>query len=111
MLPLITHRTTMSLNRYEQALFDYWQTQPDEKRHWQTKVIELSKSPAFSAVASARGLERELWEHLVERSQHARALRDLQLEGVPRVSLLSLSEYIIRLWGPPPKPRRQTPPV
>jgi hypothetical protein len=98
----------MSLNRYEQALFDYWEKQPDEKRHWQAKVIELTETPASTAGATARGLERELWEHLIERSQHVRILRDLRLDEVSRVSLLNLAEHVIRLWGPPPKPRRPT---
>jgi len=100
----------MSLNRYEQALFDYWTKQPDEKRHWQSKVIELTRTPAGDPGVMARALERELWEHLVERSQHVRVLRDLRLDGVPRVSLLNLAEHVIRLWGPPPKPRRQAAP-
>jgi hypothetical protein len=51
-------------------------------------------------------LERELWAYLLERSSHVSVLRELRLEGVSRVSLLNLAEHIIRLWGPPPKPRK-----
>jgi hypothetical protein len=99
----------MSLNRYEQTLFDYWERQTDERRHWQTKVIELTRAAA-PAGELARALDRELWNYLVERSQHVPTLRDLQLEGVRRVSLLNLADHVIRLWGPPPKPRRPAAP-
>jgi len=54
----------------------------------------------------ARSLERELWEHFVERSPHVPRLRELSHGGVRRVSLLNLAEHILRLWGPPPKPRK-----
>lgn len=99
----------MSLNRYEQAVFDYWEKQIDERRHWQTKVADLTRGVAVP-VELARALERELWDYLVERSEHVPALRDLRLEGVRRVSLLNLADHVIRLWGPPPKPRRTAPP-
>ncbi|HEX2861696.1 MAG TPA: hypothetical protein VHN79_08650 [Lacunisphaera sp.] len=94
----------MSLNRYEQVLFDYWDRNADERRHWQGKVVDLTRA-TVSSIDQARTLERELWDYLVERSHHVASLRDLRLEGVRRVSLLNLAEHIIRLWGPPPKPR------
>ena len=53
----------------------------------------------------ARALERELWEHFVERSAHVPMLREFGGGGLRRVSLLNLAEHIIRIWGPPPKPR------
>jgi hypothetical protein len=95
----------MSLNRYEQTLFSYWEKQPDERRHWQAKVIEITRV-AGEAGAAARALERELWDHFVERSAHVPALRELAIGGLRRVSLLNLAEYLIRLWGPPPKPKK-----
>ena len=95
----------MSLNRYEQTLFAYWERQPDELRHWQAKVADLSRGAGQPGEA-ARTLERELWEHLVERGEHVPALRELGAGGLRRVSLLNLAEHIIRLWGPPPKPRK-----
>lgn len=95
----------MSLNRYEQTIFDYWDRAPDERRHWQTRVAELTRGAAVP-VELARGLERELWGYLTERSAHVPALRDLRLEEVGRVSLLNLAEHLIRLWGPPVKPRK-----
>jgi hypothetical protein len=95
----------MSLNRYEQTLFSYWEKQPDERRHWQAKVAEATRV-AGEPGAAARTLERELWEHFVERSAHVPALRALSAGGLRRVSLLNLAEYLIRLWGPPPKPKK-----
>ncbi len=96
----------MSLNRYEQALFDYWGKQPDERRHWQAKVIETARRGVGETVEPARRLERELWEYFVERSQHVSLFRDLQPGGLRRVSMLNLAEHLVRLWGPPPKPKK-----
>lgn len=94
----------MSLNRYEQAVFDYWDRAPDERRHWHSRVVELTRAGANPALGP--GLERELWAYLRERSAHVPALRDLQVDGGMRVSLLNLAEHLLRLWGPPPKPRK-----
>jgi hypothetical protein len=99
----------MSLNRYEQALFDYWDRALDERRHWQSKVVALTSSPAQSPGEVARTLERELWDHLIERTPHVPTLRSLNASALSRVSLLNLAEHIIRLWGPPPKPKKQAP--
>ena len=93
----------MSLNRYEQAIFDYWERQPDEKRHWQRKVVEATARAGGDA-AVARGLERELRAYAQERSAHVAALRELGGLAA-RLSLLNLAEHLIRLWGPLPKPR------
>ena len=101
----------MSLNRYEQTLFDYWDRAIDERRHWQTKVTELTRSPAQSPGELARTLERELWDHLVERTPHVPALRNLNPSGLSRVSMLNLAEYIIRLWGPPPNLKKPVRPA
>ena len=101
--------SSMSLNRYEQTIFDYWEKQPDERRHWQAKVVELTRDGV--AAELARALERELWAYLVERTPHVPTLRNLSPIGPPRVSLLSLAEYILRLWGPVPKPRKPAGPA
>lgn len=99
----------MSLNRYEQTLFDYWEQQPDERLHWQAKVVDLTRGLG-TPVEAARGLERELWDYFAERSQHVARLRELNSGGIRRVSLLNLAELVIRLWGPAPKPRKPSPP-
>lgn len=95
----------MSLNRYEQSLFDYWERQPDERRHWQMKVNDAAKSAAAPGDA-ARGLERELWDYFRERTGQVPHLRAMAPGGGQRVSLQNLAEHILRLWGPLPKPKR-----
>jgi hypothetical protein len=98
----------MSLNRYEQTIFDYWERQPDERRHWHTKVVDLTRRGVAQPGELARGLERELFDYLVERTPHVPTLRVLNPGAVPRISLLNLAEYLLRLWGPAPK--RPAPP-
>ena len=92
----------MSLNRYEQTIFDYWESQPDEYRHWHDKVAAAARGIGPPG-EMARALERELWDYFVERSQHVARLRELNSDGLRRVSLLNLAEHVIRLWSPPPK--------
>ncbi len=100
----------MSLNRYEQSLFDYWERQPDERRHWQMKTNEAAKGAAALGDA-ARRLERELWDYFRERTAQVPALRAQSPGGGQRVSMLNLAELMLRLWGPVPKPKRpSTPP-
>lgn len=98
----------MSLNRYEQTIFNYWQDQPDELRHWKTKVSAVALL-ASEPGEPARSLERDLWEYFTERSEHVRSFRDLNAGGLRRVSLLNLAEYLLRLWGPLPKLRKPRP--
>jgi len=99
----------MSLNRYEQAIFDYLQQQPDERRHWMTKVAALSR--AQPAIEAARPLERELWDYLVERREQVPPLRALGLGGLPRVSLLNLAEHLLKIWGLSSRPTKPSPPT
>jgi len=108
MPPLRVRLSAMSLNRYEQTVFDYLLANPDELRHWQGKVIEASRRVEAPG-AVARTLERDLWDYFVERSPHVASLRILNIGGLRRVSFLNLAEHVLRLWGPPPKPRK--PPV
>lgn len=95
----------MSLNRYEQSLFDYWERQPDERRHWQMKTVDAAKG-AVAPGEVARRLERELWDYFRERTAQVPALRALAPGGGQRVSMLNLAELMLRLWGPVPKPKR-----
>jgi hypothetical protein len=94
----------MSLNRYEQAVVDYWQKHPDERAFWMTRTAATGRDSAGSGDA-VRALERDLWAYFVERSQHVAALSALNKEGIRRVSLLNLAEYVLRMWGPIPKPK------
>ena len=95
----------MSLNRYEQAVFDYLEAQLDERRHWQMKITESARRAEPLGVL-IRELERELWDYFVERSPHVPRWRDLSLVGLRRVSFLNLAEHLFRRWGPPPKPKK-----
>jgi hypothetical protein len=95
----------MSLNRYEQAVFNYWAAQPDERRHWEARSNEISRRPGAPGEV-ARALERELWDYYVERSSQVPSLRALHPGPLHRVSLLNLAEHVVRLWGVPPKPRK-----
>lgn len=99
---------TMSLNRHEQMIFDYWEKQPDERRHWQSKVVAAARGSADSGEV-ARGLERELWAYFCERAEHVAVFREQYRAGTRRLSLLNLAEYLLRVWGPPRKPK--TPPA
>ncbi len=93
----------MSLNRTEQALFDYWSRQPDEMSYWKMKVSETLKTQGAGTPAAR--LERELRSYLVERSEHVFALRSLAGPDAAKIRLINLAEYLMRLWGPLPKSR------
>ncbi len=106
----LLHKTffCMSLNRCEQTVFDYWQSHPDERSHWRSKVNEVAQNQAGSPVEMARRLERELWEYFIERTRHVAPFREVNAGELRRVSLMNLAEYVILLWGPPPKPKNPT---
>jgi hypothetical protein len=101
----------MSLNKYEQRLLDYLGQNPEELRHWQARVAEVVRGgDAGDPGRSARTLERELWDYFVERSAHVGRLRELHAGGLRRVSLQNLSEHLLRLFGPPVRPREASRP-
>jgi hypothetical protein len=84
----------VSLNRYEQALFDYWRHHPDEERHWRAKV-------AGQSGGSAAALTEELCAYVKERGTQVEPFREWEKQGgVPRSSLLNLAEYLLRVWRP-----------
>lgn len=90
----------MSLNRTEQMVFDYVQQHLDEKRHWQDKVCKMS-ARARDPHAAAIELEGDLWRYFEERSAVASPFREIaQREGLRRISLRNLAEYLLRLWAP-----------
>lgn len=89
----------VSLNRFEQALFDYLQTHPEEQRHWQGKVAALG----VVGTEGAGRLADQLGDYVRERGAHVEPFQSwLQNGGVPRSALLNLSEYLVRMWGPKP---------
>lgn len=95
----------MSLNRYEQTLFDYWERQPEERKHWQQKTLDAARA-CGAPTDAARWLERELWDYFRERCEQVPAFRGLQPGGGQRVSLQNLADFMMRSWGPLPKPKR-----
>ncbi|MFT3831614.1 MAG: hypothetical protein QM691_18115 [Opitutaceae bacterium] len=95
----------MSLNRFEQAVFDYLQSHPDELRHWENKVSSRARHGALAPAV----LADELWDYVRERGAHAEPFRDWAARGgIPRSSLLNLAEYLLRIWGPV-APKRKPP--
>lgn len=93
----------VSLNRFEQDLFDYLRDHPEEQRHWQSKVAVLAAGSHGAAV----GLSDALADYVRERGNHIEPFRSwMQRGGVPRTALLNLSEYLIRMWGQKPLPKK-----
>jgi hypothetical protein len=94
----------MSLNRYEQILYDYISAHPEENRFWQDKV----RAAAGEAVrpAAAAGLNQELWDYFVERSGHVPPFSEIaSREGLARISMMNLAEFLLSQWAPP-QPKR-----
>ena len=95
----------MSLNRFEQAVFDYLQSHPDELRHWENKVAGRAARGGLSPVT----LADELGDYVHERGNYTEPFRGWRERGgVPRSSLLNLAEYLLRIWGPV-APKRKPP--
>ena len=96
----------MSLNRFEQAIFEYLQSHPEEGRHWENKVA----ARAARGELRASVLVEELDDYVRERAVHTEPFRGWAARGgVQRSSLLNLAEYLIRRWGPPVTKRK--PPI
>lgn len=100
----------MSLNRFEQRIFDYWQGQRDERQFWQEKVRGIVKAEPDDHAAAAR-LDGEFWRYYLERSGVVPVFKDAaRHEGLKRTSMKNLAELVIRLWVEPrPKKKKSTP--
>ena len=57
----------MSLNRFEQLVFDYIRGHPDERQYWQDKVRRIVTQADSIHQAAAR-LDGEFWRYFEERS-------------------------------------------
>jgi hypothetical protein len=100
----------MSLNRQEQRVFDYLQTQVDERRHWEGVVRREAVSAGGDRHAAAVTLERALWAYYEERSAVVEPFRsEARREGLARTSMKTLAELLLRLWAPPPPTSTQNP--
>ena len=93
----------MSLNRYEQLLYDYIDRNDEEKRFWEGRVVEIG-CQGGRLEGLVLGLNDQLWDYFEERARFDPVLRDLRFhDGEPKISMLNLSEYLLRMWGRLPK--------
>ena len=99
----------MSLNRFEQLVFDYVKGHPDERQYWQDKVRRIVTQSESSAQAAAR-LDGEFWRYFEERSAVLPTFKTMM--GSPaqrRVSMINLAELLIRLWAEPKAAKAKPP--
>jgi len=98
----------VSLNRSEQALFDYVEKHPEERHFWEQKVRSFAAGHNLHAAADR--VEMELWYYFRERSSQVPTLIELARQnGLQRTSMRNLAEYWLRLWGPVRRPVPKTP--
>lgn len=98
----------MSLNRYEQMLMNYIECHAEEERFWKARVLEVSRR-GVRREAQALELNGLLWEYFEERSRFESPFREIVIhEGDRKISMLNLSEYLLRMWAPPLKKRKGT---
>jgi hypothetical protein len=98
----------MSLNRFEQLVFDYIKGHPDERQYWQDKVREFVTHSDSIPKAVSR-LDAEFWRYFEERSNSVPAFSEMRrTPGLRRVSMMNLAELLIRLWTEPRPPPPRT---
>jgi hypothetical protein len=95
----------MSLNRFEQVVFDYLKGHADERQYWQDKVRHIVSDSVGLPKAVSR-LDGEFWRYFEERSSVVPAFSEMrQTPGLRRVSMTNLAELLVRLWTEPrPRP-------
>ncbi len=94
----------VSLNRYEQLLLDYIQSQPDESDFWEVQVKALQDShPAH--LARVHELNRLLWAYFVERGGSVPSFAEITGTGDTAISMRNLAEFLIERWSPRPRRR------
>ncbi len=100
------HGGPVSLNRFEQRVFDYLQGHREERQYWTEKVRKhIATNPDEHAVAMR--LDGELWRYYEERSAVAEPFKSAaRHEGMQRTSMRNLAELLIRLWTEP-KPKKK----
>ncbi len=90
----------MSLNRSEQMVNDYLQANPDELRHWQG-VVRTTANRERDPHAAANSLDHDLWAYYQERASVVSPFKEeAARDGLSRISMRNLAEYLLRLWGP-----------
>jgi hypothetical protein len=99
-------RDRVSLNRCEQRLFDYLESNKHEGQFWREKVQTIA-AKAESGPAAVVRIEAELWRYYAERSAVAAPFKEAaRHEGLNRTSLQSLAELLVRLWTEPRAKRK-----
>lgn len=95
------HGKFVSLNRYEQELFNYAEKHPEERQYWMHKVRSMGQLWSDPHLTAER-LEKDLWRYFLERAAVVPELKDfVRYQGVNRTSMRNLAEYFLRMWGPP----------
>lgn len=88
----------MSLNRFEQLVFDYLRGHADERQYWQDKVRRIV-TQSDSVPQAAGRLDGEFWRYFQERSDSIPTFKSMISPSPPRrVSMLNLAELLIRQW-------------
>jgi len=96
----------MSLNRYESLLLGYLENHPEEKRYWEGRVREVA-GRKVSRSQSAQDLNSMFWDYFEERSRHQSPFREVAThENMQKISMLNLSEYLMRMWAPVPAKKK-----
>ena len=95
----------VSLNRFEQRVFDYWEGHPEERQFWREKVRGAAKIEPDGHALTSR-LDGELWRYFVERSGVVPSFLEAAGQGdLQRTSMKALAELTLRLWVEP-KPKK-----
>jgi len=91
----------VSLNRFEQTLYDYVKGHAEERQYWNDKVRSIMADSADTPRAVAR-IDSELWHYYKERSAVVPAFAGTDpAPGPIRTSMTNLAELLIRLWTEP----------
>ena len=96
----------MSLNRYERMLKDYLENHLEEKRFWEARVWEIDRRVGRRE-SKVLDLNSLLWDYFEERSRFESPFREVVIhEGSKKISMLNLSEYLLRMWTPVRSPKK-----
>ena len=88
-------------------LLGYLENHPEEKRYWEGRVREVALRK-MSRDQAARELDSMFWDYFEERSRYQSPFREVAThENMQKISMLNLSEYLLRLWAPPSRAKKR----
>jgi len=91
----------VSLNLFEQTVYDYVKGHAEERQYWQHKVRAILADSIETPAAVAR-IASELWRYYEERSAVVPTLGGTgRAPGAGRISMKNLAELLVRLWAEP----------